>query len=91
MNGGVALLVLNADKTSKASLKLPVSGERYTLSSPDLFSTTVLLNGKELKAGAEGAVPSIEGRPTNAGVIPFAPLTITFLAFPSAGNSSCGR
>lgn len=90
-SGGVTLLVLNVDKKSETSLKLPVSAERYTLSSPDLFSTTVLLNGKELKAGADDTIPVIEGQRLNSGTITFAPLTITFLALPSAGNPQCRR
>jgi heparanase len=81
--------VLNVDKNSEARLKLPISAERYTLSSPDLFSATVLLNGKELKAGDDGTVPPIQGQHANAGVMKFAPLTMTFVAMPSAGNSHC--
>lgn len=90
-SGGVTLLVLNIDTTSEASLKVPAAGERYTLSSPDLFSKTVLLNGTELRAGADGTVPSMQGQPSKAGAITFAPLTITFLTMPSAGNPQCGR
>jgi hypothetical protein len=90
-SGGVTLLVLNIDRTSEASLKVPAAGERYTLSSPDLFSKTVLLNGTELRAGADGTVPSMQGQPSKAGAITFAPLTITFLTMPSAGNPQCGR
>jgi len=88
-SGGVALVVLNLGNISEASLKLPIAAERYTLSSPDLFSTTVLLNGKELKLGSGGTVPSIEAQSLHPGTIRFAPLTITFLALPAAGNSSC--
>ena len=40
-NGGVTLMVLNMDKTSEALLKLPVAGERYSLSSTDIFGQTV--------------------------------------------------
>jgi heparanase len=90
-SGGVTLLVLNTDKTSEASLKVSVGGERYTLSSPDLFGKTVLLNGEELRAGADGTVPSTQGQSLKAGTIKFAPLTITFLSMPSAGNPQCGR
>ena len=90
-SGGVALVIVNLDKTSEASLKLPISAERYTLSSPDLFSATVLLNGKELKVGSDGTVPSIEAQSSNPGTIRLAPLTITFLALPSAGNSSSSK
>ena len=46
--GGVSLLVLNIDSKMEYSVESPLPGERYTLSSPDLLSTTVLLNGSEL-------------------------------------------
>ncbi|MFL6449500.1 MAG: hypothetical protein ACJ746_17750 [Bryobacteraceae bacterium] len=88
--GGVTLLVLNTGKSSEASLKVPVAGERYTLSSPDLFSNTVRLNGNELRTGADGTIPSIQGQPSRPGSITFAPRTITFLTMPSAANPQCG-
>ena len=84
-------MVLNMDKASAASLKVPVAGERYTLSSPDLFSKTALLNGKELRVGSDGTLPLMEAQPSTAGVAVFAPLTITFLAMPSAGNPQCSH
>lgn len=90
-NGGVALLVLNMDGASEALLKLPVAGERYSLSSPDIFGQTVLLNGKELRVGPDGTVPSIHGEPSHPGTTKFAPLTITFIEMPSAGNQNCAR
>jgi hypothetical protein len=90
-NGGVTLLVLNMDKMSETTLNVPVSGYRYTLSSPDLLSKTVLLNGTELKASSDGSVPNTSGEPFKAGPVRLAPLTITFLTLPSAANRSCTR
>jgi hypothetical protein len=90
-NGGVTLLVLNMDKTAETTLNLPVWGERYTLSSPDLLSKTVLLNGTELKASSDGSAPNTSGQPFKPGTVRFAPLTITFLTVPSAANRSCTR
>ena len=90
-NGGVTLMVLNMDKTSEALLKLPVAGERYSLSSTDIFGQTVLLNGKELRAGPDGTVPSIHGEASKPGTTKFPPLTITFVEMPSAGNQQCLR
>jgi len=84
-------MILNMDKTSDALLKLPVGGERYTLSSTDIFSQTVLLNGKELKVGSDGTVPSIHGEASKPGTTKFQPLTITFVEMPSAGNQQCLR
>jgi heparanase len=90
-SGGVTLMVLNMDNNSEASLKLPVAGERYSLSSPDLFSHTVLLNGKELRAEPDGTIPPIHGEATKPGATAFSPLSITFVEMPSAGNSQCIR
>src|SRR3954453_2666753 len=73
-NGGVTLMVLNMDRTSDALLKLPLAGKRYSLSSPDLFSQTVLLNGKELRVGPDGSVPSIQGEATKPGTATFPPV-----------------
>lgn len=87
--GGVALMVLNMDGSSEALLKLPLAGERYSLSSPDIFSQTVLLNGKELRVGPDGTLPSIHGEQSHPGTTKFAPLTITFVEMPSAGNQQC--
>jgi len=85
----VTLMVLNMDKTSEALLKLPVAGERYSLSSPDLFSQTVLLNDRELRVEPDGTIPSIKGKASKSGITKFSPLTITFVEMPSAGNRQC--
>lgn len=90
-SGGVTLMVLNMDKASEALLKLPVAGKRYRLSSPDVFSQTVLLNGKELKVGPDGNVPSLDGEASKPGTTAFPPLSITFLEMPSASNRHCVR
>jgi heparanase len=87
--GGVALLVMNVDKASTSTLKLPVSGLRYTLSSPDLLSKRVLLNGSELRLGADGSVPEYNGQQFKRGVVSFAPLSISVLAMPDAANTGC--
>ena len=90
-SGGVTLMVLNMDKTSETLLKLPVAGERYTLSAPDLFGQSVLLNGRELKAEPDGTVPTIEGEASKPGATSFPPLSITFVEMPLAGNGQCVR
>jgi heparanase len=89
--GGVTLMVLNMDKTVEALLKLPAAGKRYSLSSPDLFSQSVLLNGKELKAEPDGTIPALQGEASMPGPMTFPPLSITFVEMPSAGNPQCGR
>ena len=89
--GGVAMLILNVDKSNAHSLTLPIGGERYTLSSPDLLSQTVLLNGHELRVAADGTVPEYKGEEFKQGLVTFAPTTISILTLPGAGNASCRR
>lgn len=86
--GGVALLAINAGRTASHEIAAPAA-ERYTLTAKDLMETSVELNGSELKLGADDALPEMTGQPTKAGRVEFAPASITFLAFPDAGNASC--
>lgn len=90
-DGGVAVLVLNVDKANAHTLKVPSAGVRYTLSSPDLLSTVIQLNGQELKVAADGTVPAYAGDKVRRGDVSFAPATITVLTFPEARNQSCMR
>ena len=87
--GGVALLVINNDKAATHSLSTPVASDRYTLSSSNLDSKTVQLNGKELALGSGDELPTIAGTSTPAGNVAFAPASITFLAMRDAGNNAC--
>ena len=87
--GGVTLLAINADKDAAKTLSIPAGAERYTLTSTDLMSQTVELNGTELKLGSGDALPRIKGKSTKAGDVSLAPASITFLAFEKAGNESC--
>ena len=87
--GGVTLLAINADKNAAQTLSIPTGAERYTLTSNDLMSQTVELNGTELKLGSGDTLPQIKGKATKAGDVSLAPASITFLAFEKAGNESC--
>ena len=80
--GGVAILAINNDRTVAKTLTMSTASERYTLTSPELESTRVDLNGKELKLGPGDSFPSIAGVPTAAGQVALAPASITFLAIP---------
>jgi heparanase 1 len=89
--GGVALLVLNTDQTASRMLSVP-AGERYTLASPpdaNLQTRRVRLNGTELALGATNDLPKVSGQRIAEGQVTFAATTITFLAFPDAGNATC--
>lgn len=87
--GGVALLAINADKTSARELKLPVASSRYSLTAHDLMDSSVMLNGVELQLTAGGDLPQIEGAPAHAGSVSLGAASITFLAIPQARNKAC--
>ncbi len=87
--GGVAVLALATDRTASAALRIPARGERYTLASDDLESAQVELNGSVLTWDVTGDLPRTKGTAVGAGEVKLAPATITFLAFPDAGNVAC--
>ncbi len=87
--GGVTLLVVNTDLSSSQALTLPTASERYTLDAATLQDAVVRLNGNSLALEADGELPHTEGAPADAGVVKFAPATITFLTVPTAGSKAC--
>lgn len=87
--GGVALLAINADRTSTQSVEVPDPSERYTMTAPDLMGKVVALNDTDLQLGADDSLPQLTGVETAKGAVTFAPLSITFLAMPWAHNASC--
>jgi hypothetical protein len=87
--GGVALLAINADRTTAQALTIPITAERYTLTAHDLTETHVQLNGTDLELGAGDALPLLKGQIEKTGTVTLAPASITFLAFPKAANASC--
>jgi len=84
--GGVALLVINNDKTASQSLNLTTAAERYTLTAKNLADRVVQLNGNDLKLGPNDVLPELKGIPTKSGPLTFAPASITFLAMRDARN-----
>lgn len=87
--GGVALLVINNDRHKAHDLSLPLPSERYTLDAENLDDRSVRLNGQTLTLGANDELPEIVGKPVSAGVLSFAPATISFLTIPTAANAVC--
>jgi hypothetical protein len=87
--GGVALLVINADRHQVHEITLPSDAERYTLTAKQLQDTSVQLNGKTLQLNRDGDMPQFLGQSTRAGRISFAPTSITFLEIAKADNSNC--
>jgi len=87
--GGVALLVINTDRSAARTFTIPTTGQGYTLSVNPLRSHSVQLNGIELKLAANDELPNLAGVPVAAGNITIEPATIMFLALPEANNSAC--
>ena len=87
--GAVTLVVINLDQNSPLALRIPMSGDRYTLSATKLLSKTVSLNDVELSVGPDGSVPHLVGSTIKAGIDLFAPRTISFIVLPRANNESC--
>ncbi|HTX36642.1 MAG TPA: hypothetical protein VME43_16555 [Bryobacteraceae bacterium] len=86
--GGVTVLAINAGTTSR-DLEVPLRAERYTLSAAQPDTSAVQLNGHTLEAGSDGGLPPLTGIPIRAGRLSLPPASITFLAFPEAGNPAC--
>lgn len=89
VDGGVAVLAINTDRDTTHALRLPEDSLRYTLGAPQLQDTVVRMNGERLALNAHDELPALDGRATVAGVVTFAPATITFLAMPAARNPAC--
>ena len=89
VSGGVALVAMNTDTKAKHSIAISTPAERYTLTSDALTSNAILLNGNVLHANANGSLPKLAGQHVEAGAIELDPVSIVFLAVPSANNPSC--
>lgn len=87
--GGVTVLAINYSKTKPATLQVPFSAQRYTLSASNLLDTNVRLNDRVLKLGIDDSLPPLTGRAVPAGPTVLAPETITFLTVRDAGNMAC--
>ncbi|CAN7583292.1 hypothetical protein LJR219_004305 [Phenylobacterium sp. LjRoot219] len=87
--GGVALVAINLDKGAPAKLQLGSAAERYTLTSDDLQSKTVKLNGRPLAMLPGDRLPQFKPSKAGKGVLELAPASITFVAVPKAANAAC--
>jgi len=83
------LLVINADRQRSFDVNLPMASERYTLTAKQREGSTVELNEKPLRLTSSGDIPQFRGEPVNAGRLRFAPVSITYLSIPNAGNTNC--
>jgi hypothetical protein len=89
VQGGVALLVLNADHDNPQTIHLGKAAERYTLTADDLLGHTAKLNGTELQLTAAGDLPTLAGQKAPAGAITLAAASLNFFAIPGANNPAC--
>ena len=87
--GGVTVLAINTSRTETASLDLPASADRYTLTARALEDERVLLNGHELGLGTGDELPKLEPARVYSGRVELARASITFLAIAGAGNPGC--
>lgn len=89
--GGVALLAINADRDASHQITLPIASERYVLTSDNLTSSQIALNGVDLKLDGKGNLPALTGTPTPAGQATLPPASIGFFAFVKADNPACRK
>jgi heparanase len=89
VRGGVALVAINLNQTSPASLALALPAIRYALTADELQAGSVRLNGHVLAVGKNDVVPTLTGVQASRGNLRLAPASITFLAVPAAGNIAC--
>jgi heparanase len=87
--GGVAVLAMNTDAKEKHTLGISSPAERYTFTSDALTSTAVSLNGTALHTGSDGSLPELKSQHVGAGTLQLDPVSVTFLAIPSAKNPAC--
>ena len=87
--GGVTLLFLNLSRTSSQTITLPMASARYVMSSADLMSHTVQLNGRNLALTSAGDLPELVGVPTPKGTFDLPAASIGFFTVPDAGNAAC--
>ncbi len=86
--GGVTVLAINLKKSS-ANIGLSGPADVYALTSPDLQSNTVLLNGRELAVTSDDALPAMEPVRIKGNKVTVAPTSIAFIALPQARNPHC--
>lgn len=94
--GGVSLLAMNLSADIEYSLNLPIllqgqDVEVFTLSSPDLLSQEVYLNGEKILDTEENILGPLQGRTSHSEdeVFVLSPLTINFYHFPDIQLASC--
>lgn len=88
--GGVAIVAINL-KNAAVTLDLAGPADVYALTSPELQSKTVLLNGQALALGAGDRLPAMPGLRNASGRVELAPTSVNFVTLPQARNAACSR
>lgn len=86
--GGVTIMALNLEPAA-AAIELAGPAEVYALTSPDLMSKTVLLNGIPLSLGADDSLPVIVPVRQDGARVALAGHSVNFIVLPEARNPSC--
>jgi hypothetical protein len=89
--GAVVAFVIDLDRTRGAEVTLPAASDArvWLLSAPALDAQTILVNGVELRANADGSLPPLDGAPLAGPTLSLPPASIAFVVFPSAKASAC--
>lgn len=86
--GGVTLLAINLEK-APADIRFIGPASLYALTSPELQSRTVLLNGRPLALGAGDTLPAISPVKLKGNRVTLAPTSVSFITLPRANNANC--
>ena len=87
--GGVTIVAVNLSRSTPVHSTLPVAAQQYRLTADELESRSVRLNGRPLALTRQGRLPALVSVRVGAGRLSLAPMSVTFLAVPNAGNAAC--
>lgn len=90
--GGVTALVLNlADAETTVSFDGvdPTDAQRYLVTTPDLGSRRLELEGQPLSLGDDGALPSLDGASLDPAWVTLPPTSFAFVELPAADAAAC--
>jgi heparanase len=86
--GGVTVIALNLERTP-ASMQASGPAEVYALTSAQLTSKAVLLNGTRLALNSDDSLPAIVPEKRDGSYIVLAGHSVNFVALPQARNPNC--
>lgn len=86
--GGVTVLAINLEN-KPAAINVGGPADLYALTSTDMRSRKVQLNGKVLELSADDALPAIAPVHVKGKSVTLAPTSVNFITLPKAKNPSC--